>query len=333
MSKRGTFAIVSILLSLTVGHALGESGSLAERAFALRMQGQASDARRMLEEGLAKDPGQADARFELARTCFYLLDFPALDEAATAAAAAAPDISRYHAFAGQAAMYCLIDAAHHGDQERMKALADKAVRELQEAVALAPDEPGIRLILIETWLGLAGDMGWDPAFAREQAAAVERIDPIHGARARSYELGAEAEQELWEGIMAAHRDDPLVRRFAADAFLDLGKLEDAARCLDVGAPMDLETGMVFLRLGMAQAMAGDVAKAADLTREYLDLDPPIPLKAFALGRLGMLAHREGNAAEAERYMAQAKALDPQVWATFMPPPPFLFTPVDGPGAR
>ena len=61
------------------------------------------------------------------------------------------------------------------------------------------------------------------------------------------------------------------------------------------------------------------------TREFLEHDPPVALKAFALARLAVLQRQAGNAELAERRRTEANELDPHVWFTMMAPPREIFT--------
>jgi len=171
---------------------------------------------------------------------------------------------------------------------------------------------------------LAPDLGLEVDDPEDHVRRLEADDPIMGAKARCC-LADEAEQrEIWERILAEHPEDCRALAEAAEGLIELGELELAESCLGKAMGKDKQSCYGLLRLGLAHAMKSDWDRAIRLTRQYLDTEPPLALKAFAVGRLGMIHHKMGDSDRGKELMEEARDLDPHVWQTVMPPPKEIF---------
>ena len=61
---------------------------------------------------------------------------------------------------------------------------------------------------------------------------------------------------------------------------------------------DRESCYGLLGLGLAYFMRQDWDRAMELTQQYLDTEPPVALKAYAVGRMGMIHTERGTGSAA-----------------------------------
>jgi tetratricopeptide (TPR) repeat protein len=317
-----------LILSLTPQTATAaDPVEIAARAFELRFAGDLDAAVAVLDEGLAEHPDAAILHHELARARLQLLDIPGMCEEAEAAVACEPANSDYRYFAALAEAYAVIDAAHHQDQKRMKAMGQKALDQLGLIVKTDPGHHEARYRLVQLSMDMAPDMGLEVGDPREHVRRLEEDDPILGAKARCWLVDDAERREIWNRVLAEHPDDCRALAEAAEGFIEIGDLERAEACLERAMARDAESCYGLLRLGLAHAMKQDWEAAIRLTEEYLATDPPVALKAFAVGRLGMIHHRMGDSEQGQELMKEARAIDPHVWQTVMPPPKEIFEPL------
>lgn len=310
---------------LVGGLGFTEPADKAEEAFQLRMQAKTDEALQLLEEDLGVNPGNALSFFEMFRTKFYLLDFEGMSDAIGKAVEIEPDNAEYHYFAGMAAAYSLIDAAHHEDRDRMMECGRRAISELEASVRVDPDLHAARCFLVQQLTVLEPELGLDASAAEEHVRVLEEKDPVMGAKARSNLIDEAWKRELWEDILAVHGDEAPACYEAGSAFIDLGDLPRAVECIDKALELDPDRFYILLRLAVAYAMKNEWDQARAVTERYIRLDPPVPLKAYANFYLGQISKRTGKPAEGKELMEKAVAMDPHVWQTFMPPPEELFT--------
>ena len=101
-----------------------------------------------------------------------------MHEAAAAAVQYAPDNNDYRYFAAMTSLYALIDAAHQGDQDRMKELGQESMDQLETILEADPDHNQARYLLVQQSVEMAPEVGLevDDPEAR-QAARGEGPDP------------------------------------------------------------------------------------------------------------------------------------------------------------
>ena len=236
-----------------------------------------------------------------------------------------PDNARYHYFAGMAAAYSLIDAAHHNDRDKMMECGLRTIFELEASVRVDPDLHDARCFLVQQLTVLEPELGLDSSGAEEHVRVLEEKDPVMGAKARSNLIDEAWKRELWEDILAEHGDEAPACYEAGSAFIDLGDLPRAVECIDKAINLDPDRFHILPRLAVAYAMKKDWVQARAVTERYIRLDPPIPLKAYAFFSLGQISKRTGKPTEGKKLIEKAVAMDPHVWKTFMAPPEELFT--------
>jgi tetratricopeptide (TPR) repeat protein len=226
-----------------------------------------------------------------------------------------------------AAAYAVIDAAHHGDQERMKELGRESLDQLHAILASDPDHGRARFFLVQLSADMAPELGLEVEDPELHIAVLAAQDPILGTKARCCLVDEAQQRELWGKVLAAHPDDGRALSEAAAGLIQAGDLELAEKCLDEAIAKDGRKAYGLLGLGLAHFMREDWDRAEALTRRYLDTDPPLALKAYATERMGMIRRRMGDSEGAQRLRAAARELDPHVWPTVMPPPEEIFTPL------
>ena len=326
---RVTAAAALLVIAATVLAAAAAEGpeTIAVKAFELRLAGHLDEAVELLEAGL-KDHAEAGVlHYELARARLMLLDIGGMHAEAEAAVRCAPANNEYRYFAATAAAYSLIDAAHHGDQDRMKAAGSEVIDQLEAILEADPDNCRARYFLVQQSIDMAPDVGLEVGDPEKHVRLLEAKDPIMGAKARCCLVGEKEQRRIWEQVLSDHPQDCHALVEAADGLITAGALEQAEACLDKAIEMDRQSCYGLLRLGLAYCMQEDWDRGLALTQRYLDTEPPFALKAFAIGRMGMIHHRQGDADRGRELMDQARKLDPHVWQTVMPPPLEIFTPL------
>jgi len=320
----GAVILLAFVVLIPLSQAADDPESIANEAFELRLAGQLDEAVLLLEAGLSDHADAGILHHELARSRLMLLDIPGMNEAAEAAVNHEPDNSTYGYFAAIASTYAVIDAAHHEDEARMEVMGRRAFDQLAAVLQVDPDHHEARYRLVQLSRDLAPDLGLEVDDPEDHVRRLEADDPIMGAKARCC-LADEAEQrEIWERILAEHPEDCRALAEAAEGLIELGELELAESCLGKAMGKDKQSCYGLLRLGLAHAMKSDWDRAIRLTRQYLDTEPPLALKAFAVGRLGMIHHKMGDSDRGKELMEEARDLDPHVWQTVMPPPKEIF---------
>jgi tetratricopeptide (TPR) repeat protein len=306
------------------GTGSASSGSgVATEAFHLRMSGRSQAARDLLEAALDSSGADSTVYYELARTQFYLLDLEAAQRSIDAAAALQPWQARNHAFRALTATYRAVDLAHHqGDAAAAETQMEIAVGALEEAVRLESSDHDSRLFLVELYA--SADTSESRAQAAEHAQRLVLGSPAHWYAARA-RLEPDHAVAVWEEAVAALGDDPRTHEGLARAHLQQGDVDAAAAEVEVALQHRGCDGLILLDLARYYAMAeGDYGAADRAVMRYLKTDPVVPLRAYALFLRGRLQMDQGHTERADELLAEAQALDPHVWQTFMPPPPLLF---------
>ncbi len=301
--------------------------AIAARAFEMRMKGQTDQAIQLLEDSLDKTPEAGVLHFELARARLLLLDIDEMYREANAAVSHEPENNEFGYFAAMASAYALIDAAHHGDQDRMKELGRESLAHLDAILARDPEDCRARCFLVQLSTDMAPELGLQVEDPEKHVVLLEEKDPILGAKARCCLVDQVHQRELWDRILTDYPGDCRALSEAAEGLIQAGDLDLAEKCLDEVITKDSQMTYGLLGLGLAHFRRQDWARAEALTRRYLDTDPPLALKAYATGRLGMIHRQMGDKDRAKELGAASRELDPHVWQTVMPPPKEIFSPI------
>jgi len=334
MDKKTTILGIAWLAALPIllmgpppAAAADDPAAIAARAFDQRLAGEVDEAVATLENALAEYPAAGVLHYELARARLQLLDIPGMQEAARAAVRHAPDNNDFRYFAAMAAGYSLIDAAHQQDRTRMKTMGQEAFAQLEAILQADPDDHEARYFLVQLKVDMAPEVAIEVADPEADVALLEKKDPVLGAKARCCLVEPAKQHELWDGILAEYPEDGRALAEAAEGFILAGDLELAETCLDKAIAQARDHCYGLLRLGQAYAMKQDWDRSLDLTRKYLDTDPPHALKAYATWRMGKILQLKGDREEGGKLTKTAREMDPHVWPTVMPPPKEIFTPL------
>lgn len=331
LTLRTWIAAVVILLA-AYAPALGgppadQPDAIAAKAFQLRLDGHVEKAVKTLEKGIADHPEAGVLHYELARAKLFLLDIPGMQAEAEAAVKYDPDNNEYRYFAAMASGYSFIEAAHHDNRDRMDRMGTQVIGQLETILADDPDNHQARYYLVQQSVEMAPEIGLEVDDPEDHVRILEEKDPILGAKARCCLVGEEEQREIWAKVLAENPEDCRALSEAADGLITCGDLDEASGCLEKAIAKNKEACYGLLRLGLAYSNEKDWERATELTQAYLDLDPPVALQAYATGRLGMIHHQMGLSEKGRELMDQARALDPHVWQTVMPPPREIFTPI------
>jgi len=327
MRIAGVATLLTVVTLALCASAADGPDTIATKAFELRLAGQVDEAVQLLETGLADHPQAGILHYELARARLFLLDIPGMHDAAEAAVRHAPDNNEFRYFTAMASAYALIDAAHHGDEERMKAMGQETFDQLETILRADPDHHRARYFLVQQSVDMAPEVGLEVENTEDHVCLLEEKDPIMGAKARCCLVDEKEQRKIWERILADYPEDCRALVEAAEGLIMVGELDQAAACLDKAIQMDKQSCYGLLQLGLAYARREDWNGAMKLTQRYLETEPPLALKAFAKGRLGIIHRRMGDQERGQELMNEARELDPHVWLTVMPPPKEIFMPL------
>jgi len=305
-----------------------DTGGAVAQAFKQRMSGQATRAKQTLQTALAKEPGNAAAQFELARTCLYLIELDRAQTAIDQAVRLRPADARYQYWVGVIAEYNAVwkykNATTRG---QVAGLMKKALGAFVQAVALRPDYHEARLALVNCYLKNPAHMGGSRSEAERQAAILEAADTVFGARARGLLLGhrqVQPRRQLWDKVVASHPQRADAHEGAARATMGTAKgLEHLNKAL----ALDPSRAELLVDLARHYGMAKQYGPAQHAVQRYLDFQPapPVPMRAYATFCAAKIQKMQGQHARANALLKQAKTLDPACWTFFRQPPHALFT--------
>ncbi|MDH4218320.1 MAG: TRAP transporter TatT component family protein [Candidatus Aminicenantes bacterium] len=312
-------------------------------AYELRMNGKADEAKAMLEQIVSDEPDNALAHYELARTKYQIM-LSALKELETAledmqqsidkAIENDPDNVIYPFFAARVAFFPAYMAVQRNQPEAKEKVANLC--SIYESVLkLKPDYHEAMLHLVEIYGLLPENMGGDKAKAEEYTQKLEEMDEIFGAKARAILLPDEVDTvDYWQKVLEKHDGNAEVLKDLGRAYLFNDRAEEGTKCLEEAVQIDPEQNVLILDLARYYVMtmrdetkretAGPMAEK--MFRRYLDSEPILPLKAFALGMLANLKRMMGDQEEAKALMEEADKIDPFFSKAFGVPTPDLFIP-------
>ncbi len=328
-------------LGLTAAWAAGD-GALAreadpvQEAYRLRMDGKVDAAKELLDEEVKAHPESAQAWFELSRLDFYRSlregeGGKGMDQAQVEVEKAVelqPDNARYHAWAGQLAMYCAIGKAHGGKEDEVRAQMKKSADALEQALVKEPSRDEARLLLVYLYGNNPPELGGDRDKAEAQVKALEAHAPVLGAKARcdfSVEKGEER-LAIWTGLAEKLAQDPAVHENLALEYARGGDVAKAIAEADQVLALDPERVRVLLDVGLALGHGRKLDPAETLVQRYLDnaASQPAALRAYGTFLLGKLQDMKGDKDASGAALKKAREIDPYCWFTMQPPAPELF---------
>jgi tetratricopeptide (TPR) repeat protein len=133
--------------------------------------------------------------------------------------------------------------------------------------------------------------------------------------------------ELWEKILAEHLDNGRAHYEAGMIFIQMQELDRAAECADRVIELDPTYSRILLNLGTMLGMDERWEEAESAFNRFLEYDSVPALEAFAIAKLATVKKHTGEQQQADELLKRAKAIDPDVWITVMPPAEEIFTPL------
>jgi tetratricopeptide (TPR) repeat protein len=298
---------------------------LAHGAAVERARGDASSARRLVDQALARVPGSGPARFQEALLAFARKDAPALRQAAGVLAGRAGElegrilaartlelsgqvddaIAAWEALAaGSRDLSLLLRAA--GSMARLAA-PGRATPLLLRASALDPAAPRARRQLTDYWEGPGG-----LAAAEKEILSLAAEDRVAGpalAAAATCELllgRARPAEALAHRAAAAAPQLARARVILAQILLDRGRAGEAIR--EASAAVEAEPANAVALEVLARALdAAGRGDAVDVRRRALAIDPGLQTSRLAQARRLL---REGRRDAATAILRQLVAEDP-----------------------
>ncbi|MGD0463458.1 MAG: tetratricopeptide repeat protein [Tepidisphaeraceae bacterium] len=336
-------------VAAAAGQGETQSMKVAVDAYTLRMQGRVDDARAMLEQAIREDPRNAAAHYELARTLVHMaLGNPQkmqerLAEAQQSMARAQEDDPNnviYPFFDGHIALLQAYPSWMQGRPDTREKVA-RLCGAFESALKLKPDYRQAMLYLVEIYATLPQDQGGDKSKAEKYARQLEAMDAVFGAKARSILIPEEANNvDYWQNVLKQHEGDADVLEELGKAYLRADKVDDAVACFEKAIKINPEKALLFLDLSIyhtwSAMRAGNgselfrkaVASGDAAVTRYLDSNPVLPMRAYALGVQYKYKLHSGHKQQADELLKQAKALDPYFSKATGAPNPDLFTPPD-----
>jgi len=326
-----TPVLIVLAATLAAGNPLqgDEQDDAVQKAFALRMEGKAEEAKALLEEILSANPQNGAALFELARTGLHIgLGRPrdmvgSFQESVKApidkAASLDPKNSQYALFAAHMAFMSTY-MSMKGPGWQVKENVAKMCAAYESAFAIDPDDLRPMLCLVEIYGVLPENMGGDKAKAEVYAAKIEKQDAVFGAKARSLLLDDEANRiDYWRTVLEKHENNADVLEELGKACLYGEEFDEGAKYLDRAIDADGKRNFLLLDLGrfhLIRVMRDESAKEAALPvaeaalKRYLDTDPIGPLEAYTYELLAKIEMGRGEKGGIEEMRKKANAIDP-----------------------
>jgi tetratricopeptide (TPR) repeat protein len=340
------WGVVAVLSLAVVGRSpleAAEPDDVSKQAYELRMKGDATAAKALLEQALAENNEDAAAHFELARVHAHLATgnprklkehVEGALQSIRKAVKLKPVDAAYLLFQGHVEFFHAYLSMHEGEtgvQERVEQLCGT----FERAVAAGPDSPTPRLYLVEIYGTLSGEMGGDRAKAEIHARKLENLDAVLHAKARSILLPEGADRvEFWKGILKEHEGDADVLEELGKACLLGGKYHEGAGYLEQAIKSGTKKEILLLdlaRFHLLKVMHGEGPKEAALAaaekaaRRYLDTKPSPPMRAYALEILAKIKFGMDDKESVARLREEAAKIDPHHSKAFGIPNQMLFS--------
>jgi len=278
-----------------------------DQAVALFEKRQYAEAATLLATVVQAEPGNARAHayygMALANSTGDLDGAVAhLEKAATIE----PGSSRYQVWLGSA----YSSKAGRAGLFKAASLAGKAKTAFEKAVALDPSSAEAHQALLQYYLYAPGVAGGSVAKARDQAAAIGKLDAHRGhlaaARIAEYEKDWPAADKAYRDALALQPERGATHNSLGYALLRQGHNDDAIaefrRYVEL-APGDANP---HDSLGEGLAAAGKLDESVASYRKALELNPAYPSSVWGLGDcLERLGRRDQAKAQYKRYLELA----------------------------
>ena len=296
------------------------------KAFQLRLNGKADQAKTLLETIITKDSTNAMAHYELARLKHYMLTgggnvkIEDIVSSINKAVSNDPENVIYAYYKGIASFLNAFSEMQHGN-DKVKPLIMETCIEFEKVLKLKPDYYEAMMYLVEIYGMLPKDMGGDSVKAVAYAEKLVKMNSYFGAKAKAALLPENSDLvKYWENFLSADKKNPALLMEVGKAYLLKDDPKNAEKYFDEVRKADPSKNILILDLARYHIMKvmqnKDLAKtelpvAKVFLEEYLKSvpEPIIPLKAYSMGLLVRVDMFLGNQAQAEKLMEETKALD------------------------
>ena len=299
------------------------------KAYGMRMNGDSDDAREMLEVHLKEHPSDKWAHYELARTYFYHMAMKKAQKSIAKAIERDPDISEFHYLAGQIGTYYgMLKMKNPLKWPVVPLTFSKSIHAYERAVDCDPSWSEARLRIVEA-ANIPWYMGGSGKKVTSQMNALEEIDPVYAAIAQCRLIKSDEREKritVYEALIPEHRRNPLLNRCLGLEYCVSGNYDKGLPLIMTAMETDPSHADALLLVGKAGGAGRDFDRAAAGAEQYLAMDTPVPLRAYACGQMGVICNRSEKPDEAQTWFSRAREIDPHVWSTYVPPPSDLFMP-------
>jgi tetratricopeptide (TPR) repeat protein len=319
-----------------------------QKAYELRMNGQADSAKVILEQVLSEDSTNAVAWYEIARTKHHMgLGNPRelmsgmadIQQTVQNAIDNDPDNVIYQYYKGYIDYFNFYISIQMG-KENVSEDFTKVVESYKSVLVLKPDYHEAKLFLVELFGKVQSNMGGDSAKAEKYVQELAKADVVFGAKARNIVMPENAGHvEFWQKIKENQIDNADVHEALGKTYLSNDNVEEAIKCFEKAISLNSMKNILYVDLGryyMMQAMQnpekGDslATLIENAFETYINSQPePInPFKAFVIGKLAMIKFRTDDKEAGNKLHEEAMTLDPYYSKAFGTPPQILFDPPD-----
>jgi tetratricopeptide (TPR) repeat protein len=349
--KKSFFSLLPLMLILLLqfSGSCSSTGNKADeevqKAFQLRMNGKADQAKLLLESIIAKDSTNAMAYYELARLTHYMLvgggegKIENIISSIDNAVSNDPDNVIYAYYKGISSFLNAFFSMQHGN-DKVKPLIAETCIQFEKVLKLKPDYYEAMMYLVEIYGMLPADMGGDSLKAIAYADKLGKMNSYFGARAKAVLLPENSDRvRYWENFLASDTKNPELLTEVGKAYLFKDDPENAEKYFIEAKKLDPSKNILILDLARYHIMKvmenKDLSKtelpvAKGLLEKYLKSSPEpiVPLKAYTMGLLVRVDMFLGNQSQAEKLMEETKALDPYFSRASGIPTLILFDPPD-----
>jgi len=270
------------------------------------------EARAALEAAVQEDSRDTRALYYLGRTLMAQNEPEKAAAALEKSVALDPASAEKHLWLGRA----WGSQAQSANFLKQASLAPKIRREFEKAVELDPGSADARFSLIEYYINAPGIMGGSLDKAREEAAAIARLDPLRGYRARARILEYE---KNWDAAGAEY--DRAARQFpdklepavwGSNLWAGQKNWSRAFAPIEAFLSRNPASLSATYQIGRLAALSGEnLDRGAEALTRYLASDPrpEDPPLAAAQWRLGQILEKKGDRLGAKRAYEEALKLD------------------------
>lgn len=290
------------------------SAATLDDGIALHRDGRLAEAEKAFASIVTRRPGDVEALVWLGRTRLELGKGKDAEEPLESAVSIAPNNAEAHFQLGRVYGQQALEA----NVLKQAGLAKKTRNHFERAVALDPNHLGAREGLVSYYLQAPAIMGGDLDKAKQQAAAIGRIDRMAGFRQSAR---IHAHQEDWAGAEAVWND--AVRAFPDRTeplnglgFFHQGRKEwsGAFSAFDAAQKLDPDDQTSLYQIGRTAMLSGQqLDRGLAALNRYVTMTPgpnQPPLK-WAWLRIGEIQIQRKDMAAARTAIQKSLEIDPQ----------------------